>query len=95
MKTLNKYDLAQLLTKRSALSKKEAIQALENLTQIITEQIKFGKRINIVGFGSFQVKTQKGRTGYNPRSGEKIIVADTKVVKFKPGSWLKKTVRQN
>lgn len=70
-------------------SKAAAGRAVDAVLGAIVEGLKKGESVTIVGFGTFAVKTRKARMGINPRTGEKIQIAESKSVGFKPSSALK------
>ena len=89
---MNKAELITKIAEKANLSKKEAAAALAALTATITDTLKDGECLTLVGFGTFEVKTRAARTGKNPRTGEAIQIAESKIPTFKPGKGLKSAV---
>ncbi len=90
---MTKRDLMEILAERCKnLSQKEAEMVVNTVFNSMTEALARGERIEIRGFGSFQVKHRNAREGRNPRSGEKVTVAAKKVPFFKVGKELKKRI---
>lgn len=90
---MNKQELIQTVTDKSSLNKAEAKTAVDTILTVISDTLADGGEINLVGFGSFTVKTQKARTGRNPRTGEKLTISAKKVPTFKAGKWLKEALQ--
>jgi DNA-binding protein HU-beta len=93
MDTINKNDVISIIAEKTGQSKKDIGEMIDVLLNVVTENIKNGKKVNFTGFGSFQVKKRKGREGRNPRTGEKIKIPAVNVPKFKSGAVLKKAVK--
>ncbi len=89
---MNKKELINSISAKSGLSKVDAGVALEALFASVTEALVKGERVSLVGFGAWTVDQRDARMGRNPRTGEQIPIAAKKVVKFKPGAGLVKTV---
>ncbi len=90
---MGKQDLVEALAKRANLSKNQAGECLNAVLDEITTSLKKGKDVTVTGFGTFSVSKRKARMGVNPRTGEKIKIAATKVPKFKAGKALKEAVK--
>jgi DNA-binding protein HU-beta len=89
---MNKNDFVEQISQRTGLSKADANNALDAVTDIITETMQGGKKISLVGFGSFEVGARAARTGRHPQTGQPMEIAASKVVKFKGGKKLKDAV---
>ncbi len=89
---MNKSELIAAVAKEAELSKKEAEAAVNAVTAAITEALKNDDKVQLVGFGTFETRQRAARTGKNPRTGEKIEIAASKVPAFKAGKALKDTV---
>lgn len=89
---MNKAELIGSIADKSGLSKAEAGKALDAFVSSVSDALKGGDRISLVGFGSFSVDRRDARTGRNPRTGEEIQIAAKNVVKFKPGAGLSDAV---
>jgi DNA-binding protein HU-beta len=89
---MNKNELIDATAAHAGCSKAEAARAVTALTQIITETLQKGESISLPGFGTFEVRDRGARTGRNPRTGENVDIAASKVTAFKPGAALKAAV---
>ncbi len=90
---MNKTDLVTAVAAKAEISKKDADAAVKAVIDAITDALADGDKVALVGFGTFEVKTRAARTGKNPRTGEEIKIAATKVPSFKAGSALKGAVK--
>ena len=90
--TMNKSELIDAMAADAGISKAAAKKALESFTSNVTDALKKGDKIALVGFGTFSVSERAKREGVNPRTKEKIKIAAKKVAKFKAGSELDKAV---
>ena len=89
---MNKNELIAAMAEKSGLSKKDAGAALDAFTASVQDALKSGDKVQIVGFGSFEVKARAARTGKNPRTGEAVKIKASKVPTFKAGAALKNAV---
>lgn len=89
---MTKKELVEAVAKSSGITKAAAEKAVAAVVTTIASNLKKGERVNLVGFGSFEVATRKARTGRNPQSGKEIKIPAAKVPKFRPGKALKKSV---
>lgn len=89
---MNKTELISAIAEQTELSKKDAEKALKAFTDIVTDELKKGEKVQIVGFGTFEVSERAAREGRNPRSGETMTIAASKAPKFKAGKALKDIV---
>ncbi|MBR1691352.1 MAG: HU family DNA-binding protein [Lachnospiraceae bacterium] len=89
---MNKTELVAAIADQAELSKKDAEKALKAFTDVVTEELKKGGKIQLVGFGTFEVSERKAREGRNPQSGEVMKIAASKAPKFKAGKALKDTI---
>jgi DNA-binding protein HU-beta len=90
---MNKAELYTTLAKKTGLTKKDTESFTEALIETITETLQRGEKIQIVGFGTFDVKERAARKARNPRTGEEIDVAASKAPVFKAGMALKDSVK--
>ncbi|MEK7124029.1 MAG: HU family DNA-binding protein [Patescibacteria group bacterium] len=91
---MNKAELAEaIVSKLSLETKKMGYDIVEGVFDIIKEKLGKGEEVAIAGFGAFKVADRKARAGVNPKTGEKIQIAATKVPKFKAGKELKMLVK--
>lgn len=86
---MNKSELIDAVAVAADLPKASATRAVEAVFESITAALKAGDSVALVGFGSFVAKARDARTGRNPKTGEAITIAATKVAAFKPGKGLK------
>jgi DNA-binding protein HU-beta len=90
---VTKQEFVDLVASKSDLSKREAGEAVDAVLDAIEAALKAGKDVTFTGFGKFSVAHRAARTGVNPRTGEKLSIAASKVPKFTPGSALKQAVK--
>ena len=90
---MNKTDLVAAVAAKAEVSKKDADAAVKAVFDAITEALAEGEKVSLVGFGTFEVKIRAARSGKNPRTGEVIEIAETKIPSFKAGSALKGAVK--
>jgi DNA-binding protein HU-beta len=86
---MNKTELVAAIAKKTELSKKDAEKALKAFTDVVAEELKKGEKIQLVGFGTFEVSERAARTGRNPQTGAEMTIAASKAPKFKAGKALK------
>ena len=91
---MNKTELIAAVAEKADLSKKDAEAAISATVDAITEALTQGEKVQLVGFGSFEVKTRAARVGRNPRTGEEIPISEAKLPVFKAGKALKDAVAQ-
>ena len=91
---MNKTELISAVAEKADLSKKDAEAAITATVEAITEALTQGEKVQLVGFGSFEVKTRAARVGRNPKTGEEIPIAEAKLPVFKAGKALKDAVTQ-
>jgi DNA-binding protein HU-beta len=89
---MNKGQLIEHVAKKTGISKTKAALAVNAVFDAISATLKKGKRVQLVGFGSFLVRKRKARIGRNPQSGETIKIAAKKVPAFSAGAALKSAV---
>lgn len=82
---MNKYELVNQMAEAAGITKKQATTALQSLMDGITKSLKSGKRVTLVGFGTFNVTKRAARKGRNPATGAAIRIKAKKVVKFRAG----------
>lgn len=86
---MNKSTLIEQMAEKSGLNRKQAGAALEAFLSTITETLKSGEKVQIVGFGSFEVREREEHSARNPANGENVIVAAGKTPRFRPGKTFK------
>ncbi len=90
---MNKTDLVSKVAELSELTKKDATKAVDAIFDAITEALKNGDKVQLVGFGNFEVRERSARKGRNPQTGEEISISASKTPAFKPGKALKDGVQ--
>ena len=91
---MNKAELVNAISEKTALSKKDAEKVLAAFTETVTESLTAGEKVQIVGFGSFEVVNRAARTARNPRTGEAVEIAASKAPAFNAGKALKDSVNK-
>ena len=86
---MNKAELVAAMAEKAELSKKDAESALKAFVDVVTDELKKGEKVQLVGFGSFEVAERAAREGRNPHTGEPMPIAASKAPKFKAGKALK------
>ena len=89
---MNKTELIAAIAEKAELSKKDSEKALKAFVDVVTEELKKEHKIQLVGFGTFEVISRNARTGRNPHTGEEMAIAACKAPKFKAGKALKDAV---
>ncbi|MDR0949596.1 MAG: HU family DNA-binding protein [Lachnospiraceae bacterium] len=89
---MNKAELIAAIAEQSDLSQKDAGKALKAFVDIVTEELKKGGKVQLVGFGTFEVTERAERDGRNPQNGEPMKIPASKAPKFKAGKGLKEAV---
>lgn len=89
---MNKNELVTALAEKAELSKKDSEKVLNAFTDTITEKLKEGEKVQLVGFGTFEVSERKERKGKNPQTGKEITIPAAKIPKFKVGKSLKDSI---
>ncbi len=90
---MNKAELINEVAGKVGITKKETGNVLEALTETIADALSGGKKVTLVGFGTFQVMERKARRGVNPQTGKTIQIPAKKVPKFVPGKGLREKVK--
>lgn len=89
---MNKSELIDAIAEEAGLSKADSTRAFDAVIQVVTNAMKGGDQVSIVGFGSFLVRERSARIGRNPQTGAEIQIKAAKVPAFKPGKALKEAV---
>ena len=89
---MNKTELVVSIAEKAAISKKDAEKALSAFLDTVAEELKKGEKIQLVGFGTFEVKERAARTGRNPATGAEIKIPACKYPAFSAGAKLKEKV---
>jgi DNA-binding protein HU-beta len=91
---MNKTDLVSYVADTAELTKKDAAKALDAVFEAIETSLKKGEKVQLIGFGNFEVRERVARKGRNPQTGEEIEIAASKAPAFTPGKVLKEAVNQ-
>lgn len=86
---MNKTELVAAMAEQTNLSKKDAEAALKAFIDVVSEELKKGEKVQLVGFGTFEVSERAAREGRNPQTGETVEIKASKTPKFKAGKALK------
>ena len=90
---MNKTELINSVAEEAGLTKKDATKAVEAVFDTIQSNLADGEKVQLIGFGNFEVRERAARKGRNPQSGEEIQIAASKVPAFKAGKALKEAVK--
>ena len=90
---MNKTGLVAAIAEKAGISKKDADAAVAAFVATVTDAMKAGDKVALIGFGTFEAKVRAARTGINPKTKETIKIAATKVPAFKAGQALKNAVK--
>ena len=91
---MNKTELIAAVAEKAEISKKDAEKAVKAFTDAVAEELAKGGKVQLVGFGKFEVSERPAREGRNPRTGETMTIAASKTPKFKPGKALKDEINK-
>jgi len=89
----NKAELIGKVAELTGLTKKDSTQAVDAVFSVIQEELAKGEKVQLIGFGNFEVRERAARKGRNPQTGEEIEIAASKVPAFKAGKALKDAVK--
>lgn len=89
---MNKTDLIEKVATKREMTKKDATLVVDAVLDSISEALKNGEKVSLIGFGNFEVRERSARKGRNPQTGEEIQIKASKVPAFKPGKQLKESV---
>ena len=90
---MNKTELIAAVAEKAGLTKKDADAAVAAVFASITDELKKDGKVQLIGFGTFEVKERAARVGHNPRTGEAVEIAASKIPSFKAGAALKNAVK--
>ena len=91
---MNKTELVAAMAKDTNLSRKDVEAVLKSFIDVVTDELKKGEKIQLVGFGTFEVSTRAAREGRNPKTGKTMTIEASKTPKFKAGKALKDEVNK-
>ena len=89
----NKQDLIAEVAAKTGLTKKDSEKAVNAFGEVVTEFLAKGEKVQLIGFGNFEVRERAARKGRNPQTGKEITIAASKVPAFKAGKALKEAVK--
>ena len=89
---MNKTELVAAVAEKAGISKKDSEKALKAFVDVVTEQLKADDKVQLVGFGTFEVSKRAAREGRNPQTGKTMKIAACKAPKFKAGKALKDAI---
>lgn len=89
---MNKSELVAAMAEKAGLEKTKSEKALKAFIEVVTEELKKGEKVSLVGFGTFEVTKRAAREGRNPQTGATMKIAASKAPKFKAGKPLKEAV---
>ena len=89
---MNKTELVAAIAENAEISKKDAEKALKAFADVVASELKKGEKVQLVGFGTFEVSERAAREGRNPQTGETMQIAASKSPKFKAGKALKDAI---
>ena len=92
---MNKTELVAAVAERAEISKKDSEKALKAFVDVVTEQLKADDKVQLVGFGTFEVSKRAAREGRNPQTGKTMKIAACKAPKFKAGKALKDAINKS
>ena len=90
---MNKAELVAAMAEKAIISKKDAETALNAFVDVIAEELKKDGKVQLVGFGTFEVSQRAAREGRNPQTGETVKIAASRIPKFKAGKALKDSIK--
>ncbi|ASR47078.1 MULTISPECIES: HU family DNA-binding protein [Paenibacillus] len=90
---MNKTDLINQVSESTELSKKDVTKAIDAVFEAISGALQNGDKVQLVGFGNFEVRERSARKGRNPQTGEEIEIPASKIPAFKPGKALKDGIK--
>lgn len=91
---MNKTELIAAVAGKTELTKKDTEKVLKAFTDVVAEELKKGEKVQLVGFGTFEVSERAAREGRNPQTGETMTIAASKAPKFKAGKALKDMINE-
>lgn len=89
---MNKAELVSALVEKTELKKKDAESFVNAFAEVVTDELKKGEKVQLVGFGTFETSKRAARTGRNPQTGKKIKIPASTAARFKAGKALKDAI---
>jgi integration host factor subunit alpha len=90
--TMTKAELVEIICEKTAFTRQESAEFMEQVFEIIKETLEKGEKIKIAGFGNFVVREKRPRRGRNPKTGEEMTIAERRVLTFRPSQALRKVL---
>lgn len=90
---MNKQELISNISEKTGLTKKDTGTILEAFTEVVTDALAQGDKVQVVGFGTFETRQRAARKGRNPQTGEEMDIPESTVPAFKPGGKLKEVIK--
>jgi DNA-binding protein HU-beta len=90
---VNKTDLIAKVAEKTEMTKKDAARAVDAVFESIMEALNAGEKVQLIGFGNFEIRERSARKGRNPQTGEEIEIAASRVPAFRAGKALKESIR--
>lgn len=91
---MNKTELVSAVAEKAEMTKKDAEKAVNAFFSAVEDALKAGDKVQLIGFGTFEVRERKARTGRNPQTGKEITIEASKVPAFKAGKGLREAVEK-
>ncbi len=92
---MTKMDLVNSIYSKVGFSKKDSLQIVENVLEIMKSHLEQGEKIKISGFGNFIVREKRPRRGRNPQTGDQIIIEGRRILTFKPSNVLRRLLNES
>ncbi|MFD3450006.1 HU family DNA-binding protein [Microbacteriaceae bacterium 4G12] len=93
VRDMNKTELVKQVAEKAEFSQKDATQAVNAVFEAVTNALASGEKVQLIGFGTFEVRDRAERTGRNPQTGAEMVIPASKVPAFKAGKELKEAVK--
>ncbi|SDW86499.1 DNA-binding protein HU-beta [Marininema mesophilum] len=90
---MNKQDLVVAISQKSGMTKKDVEKVINGFVEEVTDALETGKKVQLIGFGTFETRKRSSRNGRNPQTGKAITIPESNVPAFKAGSKLKEAVK--
>lgn len=91
---MNKNELVSAVAEKAGISKKDAEKIMKAFTDVVITELKNGGKVQMVGFGTFEIVERESREGRNPKTGETMVIEAARVPKFRAGKALKDAMNQ-
>lgn len=91
---MTKSEIMEIVHERTGFSKKRSAEVVSLVLDIVAEAVENGEKVKISGFGNFEVRRKKERSGRNPKTGEEVVIPERHVLAFKPSPLLKEQLNR-